>query len=184
MANLRLFVAADLPAELLAAVGAVQAKLRPEYPALRWLDPKGMHLTLKFLGSIPEERVGDVTRITQEIATAAVPSTMATTALDAFPSWRSPRVVVLGCTVPEPLAALHAQLEPAYAGLGVPVEERAFRPHVTLARAKERRPTRMEPPAVTLPVHAIPVNEVVLYQSLPGPGGSRYLALGRFALGS
>lgn len=184
MPHLRLFVAADLPAVLLADVAAEQARLKPAYRSLRWLDTAGMHLTLKFLGAVPEERVGEAAAITAAIAKQTAPCVAETTPVDAFPGWRSPRVVVLGCSVPAALAELHAKLEPAYANLGIAAETRAFRPHVTLARAREQRPKRLDPPLRAFPPHQFHIDQIVLYQSFLGAGGSKYQALGRWTLGS
>jgi 2'-5' RNA ligase len=183
MANLRLFVATDLPAEVLADISRLQARLRPAYPALRWLEPQGMHLTLKFLGAVPEERLGEIVRITAAVARGAAACDVATTGLTAFPGWRSARVVVVGCTVPPALAELQARLEPAYTSLGVAAEARAFRPHVTVARPTGRA-GRLAHPGEALAEHRFRIGEIVLYQSFLGPGGSRYQALDRLPLGS
>ena len=87
-----------------------------------------------------------------------------------------------------PLELLVHRVERACAGLGFPVEGRPFRPHVTLGRVREGR--RLPEPAVRaiegaeLPAASFMAERVVLYESLPGPGGSRYEERATFPLGT
>ena len=71
MADLRLFVAIELPTDILASLNEFQHDLQrdPALTRLRWVRPEGMHLTLKFLGAVPEDKRGDIERALQRTVT-------------------------------------------------------------------------------------------------------------------
>lgn len=140
---MRLFIALNLPAPVREAVWSATAPLRErggDFP-LRWVRPGGLHLTLKFLGEVAEDRG------------AAVESALAAAAGDeqgkrpprgiplsigefgAFPDARRPRVVWVGVAPDPALELLQHRVERAFGAIGFPVEGRPFRPHLTLARA-------------------------------------------------
>lgn len=102
--------------------------------ALRW--PAGarptpadqLHLTLHFIGAVPRERLP---QLTHALARAFTPFVLH---LGRFTLWRGGIAVLLADDTPPALAALHAGLADALQELGLPVDARPFRPHVTLAR--------------------------------------------------
>jgi len=125
------------------ATGPVRERDLP----VTWVRPEGVHLTLKFLGEVEEPREGELRAALAEAAGPPSPGgaeravTLAIGGCGVFPDFRRPRVVWVGIA-PEPaLELLQDRVERAFAPLGFPTEARAFRPHLTLARAKrEARP--------------------------------------------
>ena len=87
-----------------------------------------LHLTLHFIGSVPAARVAELGAALQVRAPAF------DLCLDLAECWRNGVAVLRPGVVPEPLLRLHADLAEVLRRLGLPVETRAFRPHVTLAR--------------------------------------------------
>ncbi len=184
MANetLRLFVAIDLPPEVKRLLGELQAQLRQHTDAVRWSDPAGTHLTLKFLGSVPAPRVDAIVAALRSAAGPLGSFQLQTGALGVFPNPRRPRVIWLG--VGGELQALHqlqSAVEQEIAPLGFPTEERAFSPHLTLGRS----PKDPSPAAFAAMRHAVEqtkvlrtvgwqVAEAVLMRSELLPGGARY----------
>lgn len=151
----------------------VRAGLASRRDALAW--PPGaapvpdakLHLTLHFLGSVPLGRVPAIA------AALPAPGAAFELRLDALEAWHGGLVVLRPRVVPPALAALHATLGVALRGLGLPVEARAFRPHVTLARRAAGtllRPAASEPPLRWRATRA------VLAQSMPD---GRYRVLAR-----
>ncbi|BDG09263.1 RNA 2',3'-cyclic phosphodiesterase [Anaeromyxobacter paludicola] len=192
MSSLRLFVALDLPAPVREDLRAFQAALRREAGAqaadVRWVDPDSVHLTLQFLGAVPEERRGEVEAAVAAAAAQAAPATLRLAGAGAFPSPSRPRVLWAGVAGEvEPLRGLVAALGAGLAPLGYPPEERRFSPHLTLGRARDPRGARglapllsRAPPPSSAPWRA---EEVTLFRSHLSPGGARYEPLLRARLG-
>jgi RNA 2',3'-cyclic 3'-phosphodiesterase len=186
--RLRLFIAADLPPDLLEDLHESLAPLRarPEFASARWTVPANQHVTLKFLGWVDSELVDGVVTTLESVASSHEPSTLTIAGLGVFPSERRARVLWVGLEDPAGLlAALAADLEPALAPLGFEAEKRAFTPHLTLARFK--------PPASIVGVlseeprvaeKSFDVDHLALYRSHLHPKGASYEVLGTIPLGA
>jgi 2'-5' RNA ligase len=184
----RCFVAIDLAPDVRAAVARTQAALRAAAPRadVRWADATQFHLTLKFLGAVPDARVAAVSQAVDEAA-AVGPIAVAAGGLGGFPSLGRPRVLWVGIArgVAE-IAALAAAVDRATAGLGFPPESRPFRGHLTVARVRSPRGL----PALVEAVRAAgapdfgawTVSEVVLYESRLRPTGAVHVPVSRHAL--
>lgn len=180
---MRLFVAVDVPDGLRAAVEEqVAGGLRGALPDAKWTRPEGRHLTLKFLGEVPEERVDEVSAALRAAAAGHAPFTASFDRVGGFPNLGRPRVVWVGVGEgAEPMAELAASISEACEPLGFEAERRRFTGHLTLARIK--RPKKIgELPAVEVPADEFDVNEVVLFRSQLHPKGARYTVLERFPL--
>jgi 2'-5' RNA ligase len=130
---MRLFVALDLPDEVRDAVRELIAKLRPLCKSARWVRPEGMHVTLKFIGDVPAEKLDPIRAALAGVQSSA-PFEIHFRGVGFFPRERGPRVVWCGIEASANLAELAASVERALVPLGIAREERDFRPHVTLAR--------------------------------------------------
>jgi 2'-5' RNA ligase len=157
---------------------------------VRWVRGEALHVTLRFLGSTDPARVLElahaVARETREVA----PFSVALGAAEAFPS-RRPRVVALRLEPAAPLTALAAAVERGVVAAGFPPEQRAFRPHVTLGRARRDRRVRLDAEtlrgvtaSVTGSGDAWDVMETVLFRSELQPQGAHYTPLERVPLGT
>ena len=186
---MRLFVAINLPDALRRAAHEAAAPLRALLPRASWVPEARLHLTVKFLG---ERREADVALLADTLlAVAAGHREMTlqfggrggnggTPAVGAFPNLRRPRVVWIGVD-PEPrLELLHHDVEEALAGLGVELEGKPFRPHLTLGRLREA-PSPEQLRAFAQAARRVrfeeeaPVASLDLMQSVMGaPGGPRY----------
>lgn len=137
MEPLRLFVALELPPHVRDALRDAQQALAVYDLAVRWVDPDGAHLTLKFLGAVAADKVEAVAAAMREAATGHAPFELHTTGVGAFPHTRQPRVVWLGIDgAMQQLRTLHQDVERLLAPLGYPTEQRAFNPHLTLGRTR------------------------------------------------
>jgi len=132
---MRLFTAIDLPTDLTEALRSFVSRLRPT-AEIGWSPVENLHVTTKFIGDWPEPRLDEMKR-----ALASVPVSgafdIAVKGLGWFPNPRHPRVFWAGVEGGEPLRTLARATEQAVAQLGVPVEERDYSPHLTLARIRE-----------------------------------------------
>lgn len=191
--NLRLFVALEPPDLVRRCLAALQAELKRAAgraaDEVKWVAPDNVHLTLQFLGAVPEERLAAVQEGVAQTAAEAAPLELTVTGAGAFPNARRARVLWAGLAGDlAPLSALAAALGRRLAPLGFPPEERPFSAHLTLGRARDAR---------GLPVLAAALahagggtearwraSEVVLFRSHLSPRGPRYEALSRAPLGA
>ena len=161
----------------------MQQRLRPFLPGARWVQSEGMHITMKFFGSVPEEQLSQLKAACAPIAFSYQRFSFYTEGLGGAPSLHAPRVVWVSCELPEPLTALARELEAAAEPLGYRREQRQFRAHITLARLERRLKLELPPEEITFcNGELIPVDHVTLFRSHTGPGGSRYEALDRWPL--
>lgn len=175
---MRLFVAVNLPGALREAIHAAAAPLRDAGLPVRWVDPDGLHLTLKFLGEVADGRLAEITAAVERACAGARPFPLEVSGFGAFPTPGRARVVWVGCEAAPPLELLQHGVERAFAELGFPVEGRPFRPHLTLGRAKAeaRGGVRgLDERLAALPfVDTFTVVSLDLMESTLTPRGARY----------
>ena len=138
--TLRLFVALELPAPILAALEDVQRTLRDQMPAraVRWVRGEGIHLTLKFLGETPASQRDGIAAALETACAGQRPLALRAAGLGCFPTTARPRVVWVGLAGDlDRLADLQGAVEAALEPLGFPAEGRPFNPHLTLGRLKD-----------------------------------------------
>jgi RNA 2',3'-cyclic 3'-phosphodiesterase len=135
---LRLFTAIDIPSDVKAALATLVDRLRP-LAKLYWIPVDKLHITTKFIGEWPETRLDELKRALSAVRTSG-PVEIAIRRIGWLPNPRSARMLYAGVDAGEALTALAAATEQAAASIGVPVEDRIFRPHVTLARTRKRVP--------------------------------------------
>jgi 2'-5' RNA ligase len=141
MEQLRVFVAVDVPAALQGKLGAAAASLRRLPGDARWVYAAYPHLTLRFLGDWESSAVWRASAAVERVATRHRPFSLTLAGLGLFPEHGAPQVVWLGVERGRPgLVALQRDLETELGLAGFPPGERAFRPHVTLARLRRAEP--------------------------------------------
>jgi len=137
--QIRCFIAIELPEDATRGLARLKKKLeREEHKFVKWVDPGGIHLTLKFLGNIPSKRVTEITEAMEEAAQGISRFHLEISGLGAFPSLRQTRVfwVGIGGEV-DKLSRLAQNIESALSAIGFAKEERSFVPHLTLARIRQ-----------------------------------------------
>ena len=192
--HLRLFIAIELNAEVRQGLAALQGELKRQLPAkaVRWTNPEGIHLTLKFLGDTAEDRVPAIAEGMTAAAAAFDPFEVPVAGLGCFPNPHKARVLWVGASeFPRALAGLQRAIDLQMSRLDFPRETRAFSPHLTLGRVNDRISTDerrtlsdllSKPQADVL--GTIAVTETVLFKSDLRPSGAVYTALARARLGA
>ncbi len=186
----RLFVAVDLPQDVREALNRLEGDLRRrDLSCLRWVRPEGVHLTLKFLGETPAERVPTIESVLAAAAPVVGPFRLALGTPGTFGGRRGPRVVWLDIVGDaQRLRALQTAVEGAMVEVGFSPEGRDYSPHLTLARVPQPpRPGTAEMisralAAVEPPRAEFEVREIVLMRSRLQPGGAVYERLAGFPL--
>lgn len=140
MEEIRTFVAIELSTGIKSELTRVQEMLREKIatPHLRWADPTNVHLTLKFLGNVPLDRIQEITAALKEACVGLTPFVMAVSGLGCFPSTNNPRVIWVGVQEETGgLKRLQERIEEGLTPLGFKPERRPFRPHLTLGRVRK-----------------------------------------------
>ncbi len=180
---MRLFVAIDISSDVRTKLRELQRELKDALPGARWVALDNIHLTLRFLGEASEEKLPGLGNTLRGVCAGHEALHLEHRGLGCFPSARRPRVLWVGLGRVPGLLELYKAVEEAVRDEGFETETRPFRPHLTVARFRERSNAG---PVVAehrdRPFGETSTGEVVLYQSRPGTGGARYDALERFAL--
>lgn len=184
---MRLFIALNLDPRIRELIASAIDTFPVDRPPWRWTRPDTWHITLKFLGDTPQTEVAPITRSLEQVATRYTRFQLSLRGFGGFPNLRRPRVLFYrsdeGASVMERLAgdvnrSLHADV-------GIPVEEKRFRGHVTVARVKSRLPAPVVGKLRTVPPlegAVQTVGSIDLMKSDLRPDGARYERLKGFAL--
>jgi len=137
--QIRSFIAIELPEQAREGLARLRRELeRDEHGFVKWVDPQGIHLTLKFLGNIPSRRVTEITDAIRKATQGISPFHLEISGLGAFPSLKQPRVFWVGISGElDKLSALQLDIDSTLAALGFAREERPFVAHLTVARIRE-----------------------------------------------
>jgi 2'-5' RNA ligase len=188
---MRLFVAVDLSPETRDQVRALRQQLESRLtgrrsPRLTWAKPEAAHVTLAFLGEMPDRAVD---RLVAALGSSRLPGgrfDVSWNAVGAFPNHRKPRVLWLGATDgAESLTSLAQVVRERLEGMAVAGVDRAFQPHVTIARVRDPGTgvTWSEALSQVRPGHTTShVDHVTLYRSQLSPKGPHYSPLAAFEL--
>jgi 2'-5' RNA ligase len=189
--RIRTFIAVNLPADVLARVGQVQAELKPaaRSGAVRWAAPEQIHLTLKFLGDIASASLPQLEAALHRACAGIGPFGLRVEGLGGFPDLQRPRVLWAG--IAGGLGSLHLLQKIVLRETEVwgKPEERAFHAHLTLGRVKECGPRELRELVAKMESMPVPefgcwqVTELHLMRSELSPAGSRYTCLAAIPLG-
>ena len=185
---MRVFIAVDISEEARRLVAERIAFLSARFSDLRvgWDKPEKLHLTVKFLGEIPADKLTQVIAAVENAAKEIEPFSLVLENAGAFPPRGAARVLWLGVKdESRNLSELQKRLEIETERIGFEREQRTFKPHLTIARLKEPGKSRnltdlhvqTEFPAVDFPV-----SEIVVYRSDLRPTGSVYTSLAKIGL--
>ncbi len=194
---MRLFIALDIDDAIRERIARFIEGVSGFAPDARWAQPESLHVTLKFIGEQPESAVEQIKRALSGISASAI--AIEFRGYGFFPTAKSARVFWVGIEAGPELATLALAIDEEMAALGIPKEERAFTPHLTLARgagrsgsprrSKEDNPNRIFE-LVQKRLAALPAPEFggmtarkfFLYLSQLSPKGSKYTKLAGFDL--
>lgn len=194
---MRIFVALDIDDAIRQRIARFMEGVHNFAPDARWVRPESMHVTLKFIGEKSEAAVGEIKQALEGIEASALEIRFR--GYGFFPTAKAARVFWVGIEAGPQMEALAAKVDSTMASLGIPKEEHAFTPHLTLARAGGRSASprahrddgrnqafhklQEKLSAMTAPdFGTMTARAFFLYQSQLSQGGSRYTKLSAFAL--
>ncbi len=137
--NLRSFIAIELSEVLKKALAEFQQELGKCGADVRWVRPDNIHLTLKFLGNIEEDKADAIAEKIKGTCKGQPGFELAISGAGVFPGKRSPRVLWAGIVLNDNIMTLQEGIEEAMASLGFEREKRRFSPHLTLGRFRSSR---------------------------------------------
>jgi len=180
----RLFIALEIPSVVRENLTALLESLRAISRELKWVRPENLHVTLKFLGEVPETEV-DAIRIALAGIRSERPVSLEFHSLGFFPNAKHPRVFWAGIEASPNLKKLAGDIEGAMEKRGIPRESREFSPHLTLARFERQRPPDKLLSAILENTQrefgSLRTNEFHLVQSKLKSSGAEYTTVARFA---
>jgi 2'-5' RNA ligase len=139
MDRIRTFIAIELPQNVKTVLKRLQLDLGANKDtSVKWINPDGIHLTLKFLGNVDPRAIPKLTGAMENSARNTEPFSLSVSQLGAFPNAKSPRVVWVGLTGDIGiLAELQKRLDRSLVSIGFTPENRPFSPHLTLGRIRD-----------------------------------------------
>jgi 2'-5' RNA ligase len=188
MEGIRSFIAIEIPQPLKARLGELQRELRRTEADVRWVRPEGVHLTLKFLGSIGTEVQERLALAIAPVVSAWSPFDLRIHGLGCFPSSRNARVLWVGIAQGGTEASsLQKAVEDKSAEMGFQPEARPFQPHLTLGRVRSPKGRGLLAEAIEnhkdAEVGIFRASEVYLFKSELRPSGAVYTKLQTFPMG-
>lgn len=181
----RAFVSIELPGEVKELISGHIERLKDVVAGrMKWVDPHIAHLTLAFLGNVPDARLPLLSHLVDDVGLDSTAFCLSTGQLGIFPNLCRPRVLWLGLEGDiELLLQLQRRLQNALSNKGFAIERRAFKPHVTLGRARGM----VEIDEVALSIAGsnsleLPVRELAVVSSVLTPGGPIHTPVHRASL--
>lgn len=180
---MRTFIAVDLAPEIKITLESLIRSVRKNSGGIKWVRREAMHLTLKFLGDIPDDKVGAVGTLLERIAAAGRPFPLRLKGMGTFPpgGMMNARVLWAGIEEDPGIMELQAALEAEFEKAGFPREDKPFHPHLTLGRVKSTE--GLEPVLRELERHReadlgeMRVTVLTFFQSVLSSSGPEYKML-------
>lgn len=176
---MRTFIALDIPDNIKEKIFIYFDKEREKWREMKWVEKENLHITLKFLGEVEEEKIPLISKILDDVSKRFESFNLKLDKVGFFPSLKSPRVLWVGVYPEENVKKLFDFLEKELEKLGFERERREFHPHITVARFKKRNIFKMEEKKLG---DSFKANEVVLFKSNLTPDGPIYTPLKKVRL--
>lgn len=182
----RVFIAVKVDPHdaLLRMISTLQSLLAAE--KIKWVDPVNIHITLAFLGDTEEKKIKTIAGMLKECCSGSEEFDFMLAGAGAFKNYRDPRVIWAGIKSPEKLYALEKKITEGLRSTGLVIEERQFKPHLTLGRVKSVSDTENLKTVLERyrdnQIQIVHVSEVVLYESILMRTGPLYKPIGKYPL--
>ncbi|MFQ3573881.1 MAG: RNA 2',3'-cyclic phosphodiesterase [Thermodesulfovibrionales bacterium] len=182
---MRTFIAINLSEEIKNTIGGFISKLSTLEPRERFAKTDTLHVTLKFLGEVHEEKVNGIYLSLCDVLKGFGGFQLSIRGMGVFPSIKSPRVVWIGIDKSREIVQLYNHVETVCEGFGFSKEKRDFSPHITIVRLKDRI-SRDFKEQILINSHSlwgvIDVKGVEVMKSILTPHGAEYEVFRRISL--
>jgi len=186
MQTLRTFIAVDFPIEIKEKIIEITAYFQSKLPPaqIKWVEPDHMHLTLKFMGETPHDKLVQIKQSIHQVISVFPSFEIEIKALGMYPNNQRPRVIWLGINAENYLILLHNQLDQALKGEGIKSDRRPFSPHLTIGRVRRNADQesiiqigKILSQFKIASLGRIKIDEILYYQSVLTPQGPIYTIL-------
>ncbi len=173
----RLFVALVFPDEIKSALGALVDDLKPCAQGIKWVEAKNIHLTLKFIGEVPQRKVDRICTALAEVLAGRKKFVGRIVGCGGFPNLRRPRVLWVGMENADPAVEMSREINHKLIPIGIKSEKKKLSPHLTLGRVK--KPSDLSALAsymenLNFDAGSVILDKVALVKSTLTPGGPIY----------
>ncbi len=176
---IRIFFAVPIPEKIKATLARFQDEMQNISGRVKWVRPEGMHLTLKFIGEVEQDRAEQLWTALDDLDFPA-PFEVTLDKPGVFPNPRRPRILWIGLEHTEELVTVASQIDERLQQEGAEPESRKFHPHLTLGRVRGKglpRPVIEDFLNLAVPPQPMRMESVVCYKSDLQPSGAVYTAL-------
>jgi 2'-5' RNA ligase len=180
----RAFIAIPLDQEWRDYCGKIIESLSSHKNSFRWISPGDMHFTVKFLGPVPQERQSVLDSKILGVVSKMGPLELRAGKLGGFPRLKAPRVIWLSIGENDGLRQLYKEVDSACCAAGFTTEDREYKPHLTLARLKGKRPSSIDADSLKSLVAPplLSVGKLELMRSVLDKDGAHYTSLKTYEL--
>lgn len=175
---MRVFIAIEITKEIQETLSKLQAELKTAPAGVKWINPKNIHLTLKFLGEVEEHKIPKIMQSLKKVSSNFKPFAIELSAIGGFPTLQSPRIIWVGIEKgKEELKVLAGAIEDALIRLEFPKEARSLSAHLTIGRVKYIKDKKAFSQKICLTRFSpLPqeVKSIILFKSTLTPKGPIY----------
>ncbi len=182
----RIFIAIKIEAgkTLLEVMSSFIASLKNE--SIKWIDPKNVHITLAFLGDTSEEKIASLDSMLKEKCEGFGDFELIVKGSGVFRNMNDPRVIWAGIEGSEKLGLLNGQILKGLGEVGIEIENRTFRPHLTLGRIRHLKSDIALKDIIarysSTTIQKVHVSDVILFESTLLSTGPLYTVIGKYSL--
>jgi 2'-5' RNA ligase len=182
----RIFIALKIVAgeNLLTLISSFRARLNKEQ--IKWTDTANIHITLAFLGNTGEDAINEIISMLEEKCEGFGQFDLVLKGSGYFRNISDPRIIWTGIEPSEKLVLLYSLIIKGLKDLNIKIEDRPFKPHLTIGRIKQLNNRESFLDATEefkdYEIQLVPVNEVILYESILLPSGPVYKPLVKVSL--
>ena len=181
MADIRTFIAVDLPSEIKMDIDRLITDLRQDGSGIRWVKAANLHITLRFLGDIPEESITGLADAIKGNIGICDPFNLTLSTLGGFPNLKRPRVIWVGTdSGSDALMRLAEKVEQACVDSDFGKADKRFSSHLTIGRVKFSRglePLISRIAKTEFELSPFEIRDVAIIKSILSPAGPKYTRL-------
>lgn len=179
----RIFIALNLPANSIAEVQKIEERLKPQLRGVKWVNSDNFHITLHFLGDLEDEGINKVKLTLQSLSGRFAQMQFKLGGLGAFPTLTQARIIFLACEQINGNFVIKLQnlIGEKLKTIGLAVDERAWKPHITLGRAKDSAISAAKVKDIAS-IATFKVASFDLLESILTPAGPIYKTIEKFEL--